>query len=183
MKELFNTIAEVTNKFNIDPVFATSVALIETNGKPYLANGFPVLRFEKHVFLRYLKKNKSVPHLLRKAECLQGCGVETYNKACEIDKKLAMLSTSFGMFQIMGFNFEVVGYSTVEDFVQAMYDSVENQIDAFCKFVVVNKLQNVINEKNYAKFAHQYNGPNYKMNNYDKKLQKNYKTVEAAIKG
>ena len=177
--ELLNEIKQVVEPFNIDPYFAYAVAMVESNGKGYRNNGFPVVRFEKHVFIKYLKKAKATQQLIRKAENLRGSGWDAYQTALKIDSTYAKLATSFGMFQIMGFNHAVVGYETVDEFVTAMEESVENQIVAFCIFVMANHLQNAIRNKKFADFATKYNGPNYLMNSYDAKLEDAYNAALA----
>ena len=177
--ELLNEIKQVVEPFNIDPYFAYAVAMVESNGKGYRNNGFPVIRFEKHVFIKYLKKNKAAQQLIRKAENLKGSGWDAYQAALKINPTYAKLATSFGMFQIMGFNHAVVGYETVDEFVTAMEESVENQTVAFCIFVMANHLQNAVRNKKFADFATKYNGPNYLMNNYDTKLEDAYNAALA----
>ena len=67
------------------------------------------------------------------------------------------MSTSFGMFQIMGFNYDYCGYRDVESFVDSLAKSEENQIRAFCSFVIKNNLVRYINDRNYSRFAYYYN--------------------------
>lgn len=177
--ELLNEIKQVVEPFNLDSYFTYAVAMIESNGRGYRNNGFPIIRFEKHVFIKYLKKNKATQQLIRKAENIRGSGWDAYQAALKIDSTHAKLSTSFGMFQIMGFNHAVVGYNTVDEFVAAMEESVENQIVAFCIFVMANHLQNAIKNKKFADFATKYNGPNYLMNSYDTKLEDAYNAALA----
>ena len=177
--ELLNEIKQVVEPFNLDPYFAYAVAMVESNGRGYRNNGFPIVRLEKHVFIKYLKKNKATQQLIRKAENIRGSGWNAYQAALKIDSTYAKLSTSFGMFQIMGFNHAVVGYDTVDEFVAAMEESVENQIVAFCIFVMANHLQNAIKNKKFADFATKYNGPNYLMNSYDTKLEDAYNAALA----
>ena len=177
--ELLNEIKQVVEPFNLDPYFTYAVAMIESNGRGYRNNGFPIIRFEKHVFIKYLKKNKATQQLIRKAENIKGSGWDAYQAALKINSTYAKLSTSFGMFQIMGFNHAVVGYETVDEFVAAMEESVENQIVAFCIFVMANHLQNAIKNKKFADFAIKYNGPNYFTNSYDTKLEDIYNAALA----
>jgi hypothetical protein len=176
-KSLFDTIKDITATYDIDPYFAYTVAILESNGNGYLGNGFPIIRFEKHVFKRHLNKTKATPHALRKAECLIGTGWNTYQDALKIEERCAKLATSFGMFQIMGFNFSLVGYDSVESFVDAVEASVENQIEAFCKYVISTGCMTAIRNKDFAKFAYKYNGPNYQMNKYDEKLKRLYDSI------
>ena len=173
--ELLNEIKQVVEPFNIDPYFAYAVAMIESNGRGYRNNGFPIIRFEKHVFIKYLKKNKTTQQLIRKAENIRGSGWDAYQAALKIDSTYAKLSTSFGMFQIMGFNHAVVGYETIDEFVTAMEESVEKQILAFCIFVMSKHLQIAIKQQNFTDFARLYNGPKYYLNDYDTKLEAAYK--------
>lgn len=176
-KELLELIKQVTEPYNIDPYFTYAVGMVESNCKGYRNNGFPVIRFEKHVFKRYLKKAKVPTQMLRKAEVIKGSGWDAYNTALAINEHYAKLSTSFGMFQIMGFNHQVVGYDTVEAFVEAMESSVEKQIEAFCLFVINTYTKNAVNKKDFSEFARKYNGPNYHMNNYDVKLENFYNEI------
>lgn len=172
--ELLEDIKSVVTPFGLDPYFTYAVATIESNCKGYRNNGFPVVRFEKHVFKRYLKKNKSTQHLVRKAECIKGSGWDAYQAALQIEPHYAKLSTSYGMFQIMGFNHAVVGYDTVEEFVEAMEASIFKQIEAFCKFIIYNNLQVAMKKLFFSDFACKYNGPNYHANSYDIKLEAAY---------
>lgn len=175
--ELLELIKQVTEPYNVDPYFTYAVGMVESNCTGYRNNGFPVIRFEKHVFKRYLKKAKASPQMLRKAEVIKGSGWNAYQAALAVDEHYAKLSTSFGMFQIMGFNHQVVGYDTVEAFVEAMESSVEKQIEAFCLFVLNAFIKTAMNNKDFSGFAYKYNGPNYRMNNYDIKLEDAYNTI------
>lgn len=177
--ELLNEIKQAVEPFNIDPYFAYAVVMVESNGRGYRNNGFPIIRFEKHVFVRYLKNNKATQHLIRKAENLKGSGWDAYQAALKIEPTYAKLATSFGMFQIMGFNHAIVGYETVDEFVAAMEESVEKQIEAFCRFVLYNYMQSAIKHKRFADFAARYNGANYLMNSYDTKLEDAYNAALA----
>lgn len=180
--ELLNEIKQVVESYGIDPYFTYAVAMVESNGKGYRNNGFPTIRFEKHVFLRYLKKAKVSQQIIRKAECIKGSGWDAYQNALAIDEHYAKLSTSYGIFQIMGFNHSIVGYNTVKEFVEAMELSTEKQIEAFCMFVINTHIKRAINNKDFSSFAYTYNGPNYRMNNYDIKLESIYTSlVEGTI--
>ena len=95
-----------------------------------------------------------------------------------MDKKAANLSTSFGMFQIMGFNHNKCGFDNVFDFVKFLRESEENQIDAFFKFIKNIKADDKLKAKDWAGFARAYNGPGYEINKYDKKLQIAYNKVK-----
>ena len=172
--ELMSLIKSTTSNFNIDPYFTYAVGTVESNNTPF-TEGKPTVRFEKHVFKRELKKRDASK--LPLADALSGTRIATVHKAMTIDEECALLATSWGIYQIMGFNYSVAGYRDVEDFVTAM-NSVKHQIEAFCMFIKGNGLIPVMNKLDFATFARRYNGPNYAENNYDVKLKKAYNTVK-----
>ena len=81
------------------------------------------------------------------------------NSARELDPQAALLSTSFGRFQVMGFNFAVCGERTVEDFYDRLRESEANQLAAFCNYVQNRGLADELREHRWADFARLYNGP------------------------
>ena len=194
MKAIFDSMVKVTEPFGIDPYFTYAVGTVESNNIPFLSNGSPIVRFEKHVFLRQLKKHKAPMSMIDRANKLKGsnfntlvsamsiedkiAAMSTVELALELDDYCAMMSTSYGIFQIMGFNHKSAGYDTVSSFVEAMGKSEENQIKAFCHFIKNNGLISIINKLDFATFARRYNGPNYAQNSYDVKLRKAYNAVK-----
>ena len=191
---LFNSMVNITKVFQIDPYFTYAVGIVESNNTPFLSNGKAIVRFEKHVFNRQLKKHKASASMLERASKLKGsnfntlvsamsiedkvAAMSTVESALELDDYCAMMATSYGIFQIMGFNHKSAGYNTVASFVEAMNSSELNQIKAFCNFIKDNGLVSVIKKLDFATFARRYNGPNYAQNNYDVKLRKAYNAVK-----
>ena len=88
------------------------------------------------------------------------------------------METSWGMFQVMGFNYATVGYSSVREFVKDMETSEMYQEGAFSRYVKAHWLEKYMTgyKEGFAKFAHAYNGPAYKMNKYDDKLISRYQS-------
>lgn len=101
---------------------------------------------------------------------------ERYLKAEDINPRAAALSVSYGMFQIMGFNYHLMaGYATVEDMVENFAESERNQLMGFCKFVKSSPgLLKAIRTGDWLTFALQYNGKAQK--GYDIKLAAAVKT-------
>ncbi len=165
-------------------------AIAKTESKEYgfLDNGFPVILFERHHFYRYMVNKDSVvkaneimedyPHICnpkpggylgKKAE------IDRFKKASSIDLTYAILSTSWGMFQLMGSNYSICGYPTPELFVAAMKQSEKNHLKAFVYFIKSNRsLKEALDNKDWKNVARLYNGPNYAINQYDVKLKENY---------
>lgn len=98
-----------------------------------------------------------------------------FSTAFAIHPQAAMLSTSIGMMQVMGFNHIACGYATVD----AMWDDFKlgeaQQVQGAANFIKNNgSLLNAIRIKDWAHAAYYYNGPAYATNNYDAKLANAY---------
>ena len=150
---------------------------------------YPVILFEGHIFYKQLKKKGIDPEKYMNtntADILYKSWTKQYYsskwgeyfrlcKASEIDEECALLSCSYGLGQIMGFNYRACGYTSVQDFVEDMKISEGQQLLAFCNFIKSNsKLLKAIQTKDWVTFAYNYNGPEYAKNNYDTKLKKAY---------
>lgn len=95
-------------------------------------------------------------------------------EAIALDETSALMSASFGKFQIMGFNFALCGFTSVQSFVNNLKESEGNHLLAFCQYVKHVRLDDELRDKCWAEFARGYNGPEYQKNNYDKKLAAAY---------
>jgi hypothetical protein len=152
-----------------------AVSLVESKGG-YYVDGRPKILFERHIFSRRTSGlfDASNPGISgRKPGGYKG-GLAEYDRLAEAiacNREMALKSASWGAFQIMGFNHELAGFDDVESFVQAMVHGGEAaHLDAFVVFVKKNGLDDELVRKNWARFAQGYNGPNYAINEYDKKL-------------
>ena len=96
--------------------------------------------------------------------------------AQQIDFDSAVESASWGLFQIMWFHWQVLGYESAKAFARAMNQSEGQQLDAFVRFIKADAgLHRALRSKNWADFAARYNGPAYSKNQYDVKLAEAYK--------
>ena len=94
--------------------------------------------------------------------------------AIAIDEEAAISSASWGLFQIMGFNYATCKCDSVQQFVALMKENEGKQLDQFTAFIQSNRLDTYLRNKDWAGFAKRYNGPAYAENQYDKKLEKAY---------
>ena len=78
--------------------------------------------------------------------------------AMAFDPIPALKSASWGLGQIMGFNYASCGYNSVEDFVIDMHKSEYHQAKAMFNFIKQNGLLGKLRGKNWAGFAKGYNG-------------------------
>lgn len=159
-----------------------AVAEVESRGGGFDPEGFPKTLFEGHWFYRLTKGKYATvaPDL-----CYPKWTKQFYGKgwleekvrlarACELDRTAALQSASWGMFQIMGFNHVQCGFKTVQQFVNAMCASEDSQLAVFTQYIINTGLAKYLIAKDWASFAHLYNGPEYTRNQYDKKLGQAY---------
>jgi N-acetylmuramidase len=169
------------NEFGIDAAVIHAVAKVESGGRSgFDAQGRPKILFEAHIFHKFTagKYDKKYPQLSQRT-WEKGKLYYTLDQwtrmyqAMDLDTTAAWKSASWGMFQIMGFNHN--GSTTVAEFVAAMFDSEYQHLKSFLAFCKDNKLFKALQDKDWATFARAYNGPKYKENKYDEKMEKAYK--------
>lgn len=165
-----------------------AVQKVGTGGKGgFFSSGKPAILFEGHIFWSQLKKKGINPesHVAGNEQILypkwekghyKG-GIGEYDRleqARKIDREAADASASWGMFQIMGFNYAACGESSVESFVNAMCESEFKQLVLSARFIKQAGMLPALQAKDWAEFAKHYNGPAYEQKNYDKKLAEAY---------
>lgn len=187
------TIKMASVKHRIEPALIKAVAEVEGSGKGFLNTGEPVILFEPHVFYRQLMAHKinPIPYLMKNGDVLyKKWGTHPYGpstsqharlqKAINIGlntaqangfKEAALESASWGMFQIMGFNWKLCGCESLQEFINKMYDSVDSHLECFMSFIDLTGAIDYLRSHDWEAFAEHYNGPEYKKNNYDYKLR------------
>lgn len=170
---------DAAEKIGCDVATIRAVTAVESNGNGFDADGRIILRFEGHIFQRLTKGkfNKSNPNVSYPFSIQRSKphGYSAFNEAFALDQNAAMESTSYGMFQPMGFNHELCGFETVAEMVDYLKQGERFQLLVFVEFVKRRGLVSALQTKNWAKFAFGYNGSAYRVNRYDVKLANFYK--------
>ncbi len=159
-----------------------AVSDVESAGSGYFANQTPCLLFEAHHFSKFTQHqyDESHPNIssAKWNRSLYLGGEKEYTRLQEamgLDREAALLSASYGRYQIMGFNYKAAGYDNVEWFVRDMFFAEVHHLIAFVHFIKSNsKMQLAIQQKDWPSFARYYNGPQFAQNQYDVKLQNAY---------
>lgn len=175
--------ADAAQELFCDIAAIKAVASVESSGDGMLKNGQPKILFEAHEFSKRTNNQYDVTHprisspKWNKKLYIGGEGEHFRLKAAiALDREAALLSTSWGKFQIMGYNYELCGFKSLQSFVNAMYESEDAQLAAFVKFIKSNKrMHQALQSRRWATFARAYNGPGYMANSYDVKLEQAYK--------
>jgi len=172
---------DAAKQLRCEPAVIKAVVLTELGIRgPFDEIGRPTILFERHRFsaLTSGKFDKLDPEISNKAPGGYGKFSMQYRKlerAALLDPVAAPKAASWGAFQIMGENFKQAGHVSVEAFVAAMKLSVQEQLKAFVAFVKNDTvLQKAMASKQWAHFAARYNGPSFKVNEYDVKMKNNY---------
>lgn len=145
-------------------------------------DGQPVTLFEGHIFHKYTKGrfDAQAPTLSYPTWTTEFYGHDQraeklrLMKAGLLDGAAALMSTSWGRFQIMGFNFALCGFMDVQSFVKAMKESEKAQLDAFVQYILHTRLNDELQDRRWDDFARCYNGPQYMKNRYAEKLAAAY---------
>ncbi|WP_336933314.1 N-acetylmuramidase family protein [Acinetobacter bereziniae] len=178
---------------------------VEGRGVGFLKNGKPKILFERHRMYAYLRLKKGAafankmaverPNIVnRKSGGYQGNEAEyvRLELAKQIDVECALMSASWGQFQIMGENWKELGYSSAQDFVDQQFASESFQLEAFIRFIewktgiIDNKkvaLIDALRAENWNAVFTLYNGQNYKKLGYQAKFQKEWDHLEPIYGG
>lgn len=163
-------------------------AEVESGGKSgFGPSGLPIIAYEGHIFRKYTKgafdnanpqlsyryRQKAGPEWQQNNKN-QDTAWKTLTAAMALNHEAALLSCSWGMFQVMGFNYKTCGYPDVDTFVDKMKAGQQGQLDAFIGFCKATRgLAEALAAKNFAKCATLYNGADF--GDYDKRIERAFR--------
>ncbi|WFE92289.1 N-acetylmuramidase domain-containing protein [Roseibium porphyridii] len=146
---------------------------VEAKGRAFDNEGRLIILPEKHVFWREL------PKALRAKAKRLGLAVRKWSRAnykglgssgsdarwdqleamARLHETAGLRSASYGGPQIMGFNAELCGYPTVQEFVLALAETEAAQAEAFLTYLEKVGLLQAIRDRDWRAIARRYNGP------------------------
>ncbi|MBY5969920.1 N-acetylmuramidase domain-containing protein [Halomonas denitrificans] len=175
------------NRLGVELAAVMAVNEVESRGRGFHPTGEPVILFERHIMRRRLIHHginpvpyqKSQPDIVNdKAGGYVG-GIREHkrlDRAHAIHVASAWEAASWGLFQIMGFHWQVLGYESIEAFVLSMQRDEAAQLDAFVRFIEVDPgLHRALKRLDWRDFARRYNGPAFERNDYDTRLAASYR--------
>jgi hypothetical protein len=176
-----NEVETIAKSINVDYASLMAFISVESGGLGFAKDTKKIIiQFEPSWFKRYTKTRETKDSKLWEiidSNRVEGQANEwkAFNAAFKINQKSALLSTSIGLMQVMGFNYSSCGYTSVN----AMWDDFKTgeyaQVNGAAQFIKSNKkLHIALKLKEWAKVAYYYNGSYYKINNYDVKLERAY---------
>lgn len=175
----------------LDVEVATIKAVVQVEAgkamKGFLAPGVPVVNFDPSMYRSYAHKakNKKGDPNAKVPQGLSGYGLREWQQLVAHRKKNcdgANMGTFWGMFQIGGFNYKICGCESVDEFVDLMSQSEFAQLELFARLIVNTGMIKDLKAKNWAGFAHRYNGPSYKRRGYHTKMAAAYQKFKNQMK-
>lgn len=145
----------------LGPQLSNKSDLIQLGCSPSLIKGKMIARFEPDIYKSFSR-----------------CASPSFQQAWLHNTLHAYKSSSFGIGQIMGFNYSTVGYSSPQMMINAFHNEPLSQIKATKTFIMANPDLSAAFMKSKPPYDLQtiasiYNGPNYKKYRYDTNLANN----------
>lgn len=176
-------LTSLSSALGIEPSVAVSVFAVESGGQAFGSDGRLLIRFENHLFYEYWGKNNLAKfnehftfsqtqrwtgHLWRSSSGAAWIDFhgnqfkewDVLNFARNLDETAALKSISMGAPQIMGFNHDIIGFSSPRDMFYLFSASEREQIVSFFDFVqrVSSSAVTALKSKDFRTFATYYNG-------------------------
>ncbi len=185
--EFENAVSKIATRLKIEPAVFKAVAMVECSGVTgAMINGKmePLIRFEGHYFFKRLS---GLERVKGRGEGLaspvageiknpngQPARWQMLARARDINNNAALESCSWGVGQVMGAHWQWLGYENVDALVAAARSGVAGQLDLMARFIEKSGLDLALRNKDWAGFAVGYNGPQYRLYAYDRKLREAY---------
>lgn len=162
--------AKAADELGAEERAVKAVAAVESSGAGFWTIGGerkPTIRLEAHWFgkLTQYVYNDTHPQI----SCRQwtpSLAARTpvdawrqFDEAASLNENAAIQATSWGAFQIMGFHWKNLGYSSPQA-MRADMDTEQGQLNAFVRFVKADSvLLEALRRQDWHSFAGRYNGP------------------------
>ena len=217
LKELEYSMANIYNEYGkyihqkdsemgISPSAAAAVLYVESGGSGFGADGRMTIRFEACTFYdiwgkehdeefsTYFQCNKpndkfrTMPtDQFRNYHDSHFKEWEAFELARNLDEDSAIKSISMGLAQIMGFNYDKIGYASVIEMYNNMSDSIKSQLDAFFSYITYRDSGGIscldaLKSNNYVAFAGCYNAAGQD-NRYGSEISKAVKAYREVTSG
>lgn len=154
----------VATELTVPIAVVKAVSLVESSGVTHWDNGLVPILFEALYFHDYTHGQYDVSHPDISSsywnQSLYQYGSAEYARLHEaeaLNHNAARMSTSWGAFQVMGANWQSLGYASVDELV-AHVQTDEGQLDSFVRYIQHNHLENAMRSQNWRAFAEAYNG-------------------------
>lgn len=180
---------EIADSLGVEAAAIKAVVEIETGRTRagFHSEGHPLVNFDLGLFRRAAARRRVslagqaqahpevfAPLNIRRYGSQQAAHQARLDGAMAIDSIAAIEATFWGMFQIGGFNWQLAGATSHEDFVRRVSRSEYDQLVLFANFIRNTGLLKHLRSKNWSAFAKLYNGPGYAARGYHTRMAAAY---------
>ncbi len=166
--DLLSRYQQLGQEIDVKPAAIRALAILESDEKPFTPGGKPVVRFEKRHWRRNRRASRAA---LRFDSAPNPIDLDArwaqFEAMRAVQETPAILAHSFGMFQIMGFNYIGCLCADPVAFLRAM-ETVDGQFDLL-KYLIQGSpdLLAALRRQDAPAVAKHFNGTNYAANQYD----------------
>ena len=163
---------QLSDSFGIPISSVKAIDSVESNGMGFdPKNGKLIIQFEPHYF-KIISRLVSGVWASNKVD-VQSKEWEAFNDAFKRNPAAAMESCSIGRMQVMGEHWRRLGFKSVGEMWDFAKKSEANQLWLGLKFIQTDtSLFLALLKKDWKEVARRYNGKNYWILGYDKKLER-----------
>lgn len=178
-------IIEAANDLGVSVAALQAVMDVEARSNGFYKSGAPTMLYEPHI--AYARTRGEVrTALINAGVAYSKWGLRKYpssyvdrytqlEKAIRIAGDKAYEFASYGLPQMMGFNYKAAGFQSAKDMFNAFKISEGNQLRGMVAFIKANpKMHSALKRLAWKTFAYYYNGSGYAKNQYDVKLAAAY---------
>lgn len=156
---------------------------VESRGLGFLDSERPTVVYERHIMRQRLAdKGVDPTHYLSKYPDLIGrhpdgghvdqAGYDHLVRAAAINEEAALESTGWGLFQLMGYHWQRLGFASVHDMVTEMKRGERHQLLTISRFIKADPvLHETLRNREWTAFSRRYNGPAGHKHTVSEKLQ------------
>ncbi len=171
-EEVLSEIREAADEAGVEAEALMAIVEVESGGRAFATvdgKQVPLILFEPHVFYRCL------PGELRPAAVSARLARPRWGdlpyprtisarygqlaRAKEIHEEAAYMACSWGVGQVLGENYEWLGYPSAKALAEEAMSSVKGQVRLMLRFIKRRVLLDEIAEHDFEGFARAYNGP------------------------
>lgn len=173
---------------NVPVSYLLAFIEVESNGRVFIrGTTFPKIRWEGHYFYRRLEGDARAEAVGRRLASRDAGGIgnprdqnarysllHDARSLCEkydLDPDLANECISIGLGQVMGAHWRRLGYRNAAHMLDVAQEGAAAQIDMMIRYVREWGLLDALRRGDWKELAHGYNGPGYRKNRYDEKLE------------
>jgi len=157
---------QAAKELAVTPADVRAFAIVESDEKAFTPGGFPVVRFESHHWIKRRVSEGAKFDKMKNPRDLDARWA-MFEEMRAIDENAAIMSHSFGLFQLMGFNHGVALCADPLTFLSESM-TITGQFKLFKRFVLRSPaLLAAIKRNRPDEVGFHYNGPQYKRNKYD----------------